>query len=88
MDVKSFIHVLVDYPKLSEGKFSYYLIIIYPQMVKFRDFKYFLVDCPFSTNPWKVFRIIYYMYNAMPYVTTTCVTLAKWPIHCRAWVLS
>lgn len=38
MDVKSFIHMLVDYLKLREGKFSYYLIIINPQMVKFRDF--------------------------------------------------
>ena len=38
MDVKSFIHMLVDYLKLSEGKFSYCLIIINPQMVKFRDF--------------------------------------------------
>ena len=36
MEVKSFIHMLVDYPKLSEGKFFYYLLI--PQMVKFRDF--------------------------------------------------
>ena len=36
MEVKSFIHMLVDYPKLSEGKFFYYSII--PQMVKFRDF--------------------------------------------------
>ena len=36
MEVKSFIHMLVDYLKLSEGKFFYYLII--PQVVKFRDF--------------------------------------------------
>lgn len=38
MDVKSFIHMLVDYSRLSEGKFFFYLIIINPQMVKFRDF--------------------------------------------------
>lgn len=38
MDVKSFIHMLVDYPRLSEGEFFYYLITINPQMVKFRDF--------------------------------------------------
>ena len=38
MDVKSFIHMLVDYPKPSDGRFFYYLLIINPQMAKFSDF--------------------------------------------------